>query len=631
MCRPMPASTPSSEELPVGLHRYVRRGLVHPRLRSARRVQGEGASRCVRQGFRARSHCGADSCTHGVDCTAASRCRIDCAGPGSCIDQPVMCSGSACRSTALDPTPARRASIATPRRAPSAVSATGRAGMTRRPAREARAPYAASEAALAPSVTCDATQLVISAVLRSNVQGRAQLRALGRNSWIDRVHRPGQLQEGFGPQWRRGRRPVRWARRSVRLKDLLRRGKCTATCVDEDITFCCNGGSCNNTMNGAVWSTLAVVRDSRALDVRDGPAGSLPDDPVVVIVARARELFEVRGIGAVAHGDRGVPGEPDARRAADRAALASRSKPASSSAEQITRARLAPSRVGLEACIDGRRPRLSRRTERALNGHTVWQSSQPKRCSPTPSRSGSGIASRCSMVRYATHRRGSSTNGRANASGRTRVEAARARSAALGDRRVGLERERRHDLAEEHERARRPGTMRRPFLPTKPRPARAAHARSSTGSSSQSGRAWTGSASCRACARAARACGASCAARCGSRARARSARSIARAPDPSLPRLGAAGVAAREADDRSARRAGCARRRGAAAPRGRGEPRHVAVHAVARRTPRSARSRHRAARRRARSPTASKPSRRASATMRSFDARCEAIIETATQ
>ena len=44
-----------------------------------------------------------------------------------------------------------------------------------------------------------------------------------------------------------------------------------------------------------------------------------------------------------------------------------------------------------------------------LKGQASWQASQPKRCSPTPSRSSSAGALRCSMVRYETQRRESST------------------------------------------------------------------------------------------------------------------------------------------------------------------------------------------------------------------------------
>ncbi len=41
--------------------------------------------------------CGQNSCSQGVDCTAASACRIDCAGDNSCANAPVDCSGLACK------------------------------------------------------------------------------------------------------------------------------------------------------------------------------------------------------------------------------------------------------------------------------------------------------------------------------------------------------------------------------------------------------------------------------------------------------------------------------------------------------------------------------------------------------
>ena len=87
-----------------------------------------------------------------------------------------------------------------------------------------------------------------------------------------------------------------------------------------------------------------------------------------------------------------------------------------------------------------------------------------------PSRSGSGIASRCSIVRYATQRRGSSTNGR-----HERLRRARRRGSVCTRRSArgwaGRARARASSRPRREARAsRRPGTMSRPFLPTNPRP-----------------------------------------------------------------------------------------------------------------------------------------------------------------
>ena len=128
----------------------------------------------------------------------------------------------------------------------------------------------------------------------------------------------------------------------------------------------------------------------------------------------------------------------------------------------------------------------------ALNGQTSWHTSQPNTRVPMAMRSSRGMGPRFSMVRYEMQRRASSDIGplkapvgHASRQARHSPHRLGGGPAALGSSSTSS----RSSPSMKYEPS--PGAISMLFLPTKPRPARAASSRSSTGAVSTHGRAAT--------------------------------------------------------------------------------------------------------------------------------------------
>ena len=176
-----------------------------------------------------------------------------------------------------------------------------------------------------------------------------------------------------------------------------------------------------------------------------------------------------------------VPGETLGRGAPDRGTEEARAKGLRPRARGSRRDRGTP------------RGRRARRRGASLNGQTSWQSSQPKRRPPRAASSAAVKGVRFSIVRYERHFRASRTRGatkaRVGQASRHAVHepqrsAPGSAGAAVGASATSVRISPRTTCEP------RPGTIRRPFFPMNPRPARAASSRSRRGAVSTQTRKW---------------------------------------------------------------------------------------------------------------------------------------------